>query len=55
MTISVAVIANSVGKKINRTGVNNVPNPKPEKKVRSEINKARMDIIIISIIKKNRI
>ena len=32
------------------TGINKVPNPKPEKKVRSEANKAVSPISIISII-----
>ena len=36
-TIPVAVIANSAGKKIKKTGVNKVPKPKPEKKVRIEM------------------
>tara|TARA_B100000073_G_scaffold33323_2_gene25289 strand:- start:3779 stop:3982 length:204 start_codon:yes stop_codon:yes gene_type:complete len=38
------------GKKIKKTGVNKVPKPKPEKKVRIEIKKASIDITKISII-----
>ena len=42
-------IAISIGKKIIKTGVNRVPNPKPEKKVRIAVKKATIDMITISI------
>ncbi len=39
-TIAVKPMASSMGKKMAKTGVKSVPNPKPEKKVRSEANAA---------------
>jgi hypothetical protein len=45
----VNAIAISIGKKIAKTGVRIVPNPNPVKKVISEVTKAVIEIIIISI------
>ncbi len=45
-------IAISTGKNNMKTGVNKVPNPKPEKKVRIAVKKATIEIITISKIKK---
>lgn len=42
-------IAISTGKNNIKTGVNKVPNPKPEKKVRMAVKKATIDMIRISI------
>lgn len=47
-TTPVNAIARSTGKKIIKTGVNNVPNPNPEKKVRIAIKNAAIEIITIS-------
>jgi hypothetical protein len=44
-------MAISIGKNIIKTGVNKVPNPKPEKKVRMAVKKATIDMIMISKIK----
>ena len=38
-----------------KTGVNKVPNPKPEKKVKMAVKKATIDMIIISIFYSNKI
>ena len=48
-------MAISTGKKSIKTGVNKVPNPKPEKKVRIAVKKATMDMITISIFYSNKI
>jgi hypothetical protein len=48
-TTPVSAMANSVGKKIIKTGVRMVPNPKPEKKVSMETPKATKDKISMSI------
>ena len=44
-------MAISIGKNNIKTGVNKVPNPKPEKKVRMAVKKATIDMIMISKIK----
>ena len=49
-TIPVRAIATSTLKNNANTGINKVPNPKPEKKVSSEANKAVSPISKISII-----
>jgi hypothetical protein len=51
-TNPVIPMANSTEKKDIKTGVSNVPNPKPEKKVRTEAAKATAGIRIISICTK---
>ena len=45
-------MAISIGKKSIKTGVNKVPNPNPEKKVKMAVKKATIDMIMISKIKK---
>ena len=50
-TIPVKAMANSTGKNNIKTGVNKVPNPKPEKKVRMAVKNATIDMIMISKIK----
>jgi hypothetical protein len=42
-------IAISTGKKSIKTGVNRVPNPNPEKKVKMAVKNTVIDMIIISI------
>jgi hypothetical protein len=42
-------MAISIGKKSIKTGVNKVPNPNPEKKVKMAVKKATIDMIMISI------
>ena len=42
-------MAISTGKKSIKTGVNKVPNPNPEKKVRIAVKNATIEIITISI------
>jgi hypothetical protein len=49
-TTPVKAMASSTGKNTINTGVNIVPKPKPEKKVRIETRKATTEITIISII-----
>jgi hypothetical protein len=49
-TTAVKAIDNSTGKKIANTGVNIVPNPKPEKRVRAEAIRATAHIITYSMI-----
>ena len=44
-------MAISIGKNNIKTGVNKVPNPKPEKKVRMAVKNATIDMIMISKIK----
>ncbi len=44
----VSPIAISIGKKKTKTGVNSVPNPNPEKKVRIDAKNATMDMRRIS-------
>jgi hypothetical protein len=48
-TIAVKAIATSIGKNNAKAGNNNVPNPKPEKKVRAEASNATIGIIMYSI------
>jgi hypothetical protein len=48
-TIAVKAIATSTGKNNAKAGNNNVPNPKPEKKVRAEASNATIGIRIYSI------
>jgi hypothetical protein len=43
-------MANSTGKKIMKTGVRMVPNPKPEKKVRMATKNATRGIMMYSMI-----
>ena len=44
-TTPVNAIASSIGKNKAKTGINMVPNPKPEKKVRMEVKNATRQII----------
>ena len=48
-TTPVSAIAISMGKNIANTGAKIVPNPNPEKKVRMDVAKAAIAMIIISI------
>jgi hypothetical protein len=44
-------MAISIGKNNMKTGVNKVPNPNPEKKVKMAVKNATIDMIMISILK----
>lgn len=49
-TIPVIPMANSTGKKAIKTGVNKVPKPNPEKKVKTDAPNATNGIAIISML-----